>query len=57
MSFGVAGFPRMGANTSAVFQAAESALAEAQQAGGDRVMVYARKESAAHVEIEIGEFR
>lgn len=51
MSFGVAGFPRSGANAQVVFQAAEAALAEAQQAGGDRVMVFQRAASAARVEI------
>jgi diguanylate cyclase (GGDEF)-like protein len=55
MSFGVAGFPRMGANSQAVFQAAETALAEAHEAGGDRVMVYSRSTSSARVEIEIPE--
>jgi diguanylate cyclase (GGDEF)-like protein len=55
MSFGVAGFPRMGANANAVFQAAESALAEAHDAGGDRVVVYSRTASTARVEIDIPE--
>jgi diguanylate cyclase (GGDEF)-like protein len=55
MSFGVSGFPRMGANANAIFQAAEAALAEAHEAGGDRVMVYARSASSARVEIEIPE--
>jgi diguanylate cyclase (GGDEF)-like protein len=55
MSFGVAGFPRMGANASVVFQAAEAALAEAHEAGGDRVIVYSRSASTARVEIEIPE--
>jgi diguanylate cyclase (GGDEF)-like protein len=52
MSFGVAGFPRHGASGPAVFQAAETALAEAQEAGGARVMLFQRSASAAHVEIE-----
>jgi diguanylate cyclase (GGDEF)-like protein len=55
MSFGVAGFPRMGATAHAVFQAAETALAEAHEAGGDRVMVYSRTASTARVEIDIPE--
>jgi diguanylate cyclase (GGDEF)-like protein len=55
MSFGVSGFPRMGANAHAVFQAAETALAEAHEAGGDRVMVYSRTASNARVEIDIPE--
>jgi diguanylate cyclase (GGDEF)-like protein len=55
MSFGVAGFPRMGANAHAVFQAAETAVAEAHEAGGDRVMVYSRTASNARVEIDIPE--
>jgi diguanylate cyclase (GGDEF)-like protein len=55
MSFGVAGFPRMGAHSHAVFQAAEAALAEAHEAGGDRVMVYSRSTSTARVEIDIPE--
>ncbi|MEA2426097.1 MAG: diguanylate cyclase [Thermoleophilaceae bacterium] len=55
MSFGVSGFPRMGANANALFQTAESALAEAHEAGGDRVMVYSRSTSSAHVEIDIPE--
>jgi len=54
MSFGIAGFPRSGANAHAIFQAAESALAEAQAAGGDRVMVSQR--AASHeMRVEIGE--
>jgi diguanylate cyclase (GGDEF)-like protein len=55
MSFGVAGFPRTGANAHSVFQAAEAALAEAHEAGGDRVIVYSRAASSARVEIEIPE--
>lgn len=53
MSFGVAGFPRAGANAQVVFQAAESALAEARDAGGDRVVVAQRSASAAKVEIDV----
>jgi diguanylate cyclase (GGDEF)-like protein len=55
MSFGVAGFPRMGANANAVFQAAELALKEAREAGGDRVMILQRSSSGAVVEIELPE--
>jgi diguanylate cyclase (GGDEF)-like protein len=55
MSFGVAGFPRMGAHAHVVFQAAEAALAEAHEAGGDRVMLYSRSTSSARVEIDIPE--
>src|SRR3954447_20628122 len=55
MSLGVAGFPRSGANSAAVFQAAERALAEARDAGGDRVMVFQRSTSSARVEIELPE--
>jgi diguanylate cyclase (GGDEF)-like protein len=53
MSFGVAGFPRSGANAQAVFQAAERALAEAHDAGGDRVMLFQRAPSAARIEIDV----
>jgi hypothetical protein len=45
----------MGANANAVFQAAESARAEAHDAGGDRVVVYSRTASTARVEIDIPE--
>src|SRR4051794_3387868 len=55
MSFGVAGFPRSGASSHVVFQAAESALAEAHEAGGDRVMVFARAQTAARVELTLPE--
>ena len=55
MSFGVAGFPRSGANAHAIFQAAETALAEAHDAGGDRVMVFQRPSSVARVEIALPE--
>ena len=55
MSFGVAGFPRSGANAHAVFQAAEAALAEAHEAGGDRVMVFQRSGSGARVEVGLPE--
>jgi diguanylate cyclase (GGDEF)-like protein len=53
MSVGVAGFPRSGANMSAVFQAAETALDEARQAGGDRVIIFQRTSSGARVEIDV----
>jgi len=53
LSFGAAGFPRHGASGHAVFQAAEVALAEAQEAGGDRVMLFQRATSSARVEIEL----
>jgi diguanylate cyclase (GGDEF)-like protein len=55
MSFGVAGFPRSGASARAVFQAAETALAEARAAGGDRVMLFQRSPSAARIEVDISE--
>lgn len=55
MSFGVAGFPRSGANAHSVFQAAEAALAEAHEAGGDRVMVFQRTASNARVEVGLPE--
>jgi diguanylate cyclase (GGDEF)-like protein len=55
MSFGVAGFPRSGASSHAVFQAAERAVVEAQSAGGDRVMLFQRSASSARVEIELPE--
>ena len=51
MSFGVAGFPRHGASADAVFQAAETALSEAEEAGGDRVMLFQRSGTGAVVEI------
>jgi diguanylate cyclase (GGDEF)-like protein len=51
MSIGVAGFPRHGASAEAVFHAAEAALQEAREAGGDRVMVFQRAVSAHQVEI------
>jgi diguanylate cyclase (GGDEF)-like protein len=51
MSFGVAGFPRHGASAQAVFQGAETALEEAKEAGGDRVMLFQRTASGAVVEI------
>lgn len=53
MSLGVAGFPRSGASAHAVFQAAETALAEAHEAGGDRVIVFQRSISTARVEIDL----
>jgi diguanylate cyclase (GGDEF)-like protein len=53
MSFGVAGFPRAGGNPSVLFQAAEAALAEAHQAGGDRVIMVQRSTSSARVEIDL----
>ena len=52
MSFGVAGFPRSGASAPTVFQAAENALTEARDAGGDRVMLFRRSSSSARVEID-----
>jgi diguanylate cyclase (GGDEF)-like protein len=52
VSLGVGGFPRHGASAAAVFQAAEVALQEAQEAGGERVMVFQRPASAHHVEIQ-----
>jgi diguanylate cyclase (GGDEF)-like protein len=52
ISLGVAGFPRHGASAAAVFQAGEVALQEAQDAGGDRVMVFRRAESTHNVEIQ-----
>jgi diguanylate cyclase (GGDEF)-like protein len=55
MSFGVAGFPRLGANAHTVFQAAETALAEAREAGGNRVIMLQRSTSSARVEIELPE--
>lgn len=55
MSCGVAGFPRSGASAHAVFQAAERALVEAQEAGGDRVMVFQRSASSARVEIDVSD--
>ena len=55
MSLGVAGFPRSGSTAQGVLQAAESALAEAHEAGGDRVLVYARAQTAARVEIGLPE--
>ena len=51
MSFGVAGFPRHGASADAVFQAGETALSEAEEAGGDRVMLFQRSGTGAVVEI------
>lgn len=55
MTLGVAGFPRSGANAHAVFQAAETALAEGREAGGDRVMIFQRSSSSARVEIDLPE--
>jgi diguanylate cyclase (GGDEF)-like protein len=55
MTFGVAGFPRSGASTQAVFQAAETALSEAREAGGDRVIIFQRSSSSARVEIDLPE--
>jgi diguanylate cyclase (GGDEF)-like protein len=55
MSFGVAGFPRAGASSHAVFQAAETALAQAHEAGGDRVVIFQRAGSSARVEIDLPE--
>jgi diguanylate cyclase (GGDEF)-like protein len=53
MSFGVAGFPRAGANAHAVFQAAEAALAQAHETGGDRVIIFQRSTSHVRVEIDL----
>jgi diguanylate cyclase (GGDEF)-like protein len=53
MSFGIAGFPRAAGNAHAVFQAAEAALADAQSAGGDRVMMFQRPVSEARVELGV----
>ena len=55
MSFGVAGFPRSGASAHAAFQAAETGLAEAQEAGGNRVIIVQRSTSNARVEIDLPE--
>ena len=55
MSFGVAGFPRSGASAHAVFQGAETALGEAQEAGGDRVIIFQRSSTTARVEIDVPE--
>ncbi|HEX6712518.1 MAG TPA: GGDEF domain-containing protein [Thermoleophilaceae bacterium] len=55
LSFGVAGFPRSGANAQALFQGAETALAEAHQAGGNRVIIFQRSTSSARVELELPE--
>lgn len=52
-SFGVSGFPRSGANSHAVFQAAETALSEAREAGGNRVIICQRSSSSARVEIDL----
>lgn len=43
VSIGIASFPRHGAAAEPVLTAAESALAEAQSAGGDRVMMFQRR--------------
>jgi diguanylate cyclase (GGDEF)-like protein len=53
MSFGVAGFPRSGASAHAVFQHAEIALSEAQEAGGNRAVILQRSSSSARVEIDL----
>jgi diguanylate cyclase (GGDEF)-like protein len=55
MSFGVAGFPRAGASPAAVFDAAERAVHEAQESGGDRVIVFQRSASSGRVEIGLPE--
>jgi diguanylate cyclase (GGDEF)-like protein len=55
MSFGIAGFPRAGATAQMVFQAAEVALAEAHEQGGDRIVVFQRSGSSAQVEIQLPE--
>lgn len=55
MSLGVACFPRSGSTASAAFQAAETGLQEAQEAGGDRVMIHQRSASEARVEIDLSD--
>jgi diguanylate cyclase (GGDEF)-like protein len=55
MSFGVASFPRQGASAQVVRQAAESAMQEAIDNGGDRVMMFQRSASSARVEIDTPE--
>lgn len=55
MSFGVTCFPRSGANARQVVHAAEIALDEAREAGGDRVIVFQRSTFGANVEIELPE--
>jgi hypothetical protein len=53
MSLGVASFPRAGASPHAVLQAAETALAEARDAGGDRVILSQRSNLTARVELDL----
>lgn len=53
MSIGVACFPRAGASAQAVFQAAEVALTEARDAGGNRSVMFQRSSSSARVEIAL----
>jgi diguanylate cyclase (GGDEF)-like protein len=55
MSFGVAGFPRAGANAQALFQGAETALVQAQESGGDRVIIFQRSGMNARVELELAD--
>jgi diguanylate cyclase (GGDEF)-like protein len=55
MTFGVAGFPRSGATSQAVFQAAETALSEGREAGGGRVIIFQRSSSSARIEIDLPE--
>lgn len=55
MTLGVAGFPRAGASSQAVFQAAEAALSEARAAGGDRVIMFRRPSSSARVEVDLAQ--
>lgn len=55
MTFGVSGFPRSGASSHAIFQAAETALNEAREAGGDRVIIFQRSSSSARVEIDLAD--
>jgi diguanylate cyclase (GGDEF)-like protein len=55
MSVGVAGFPRAGATAQSVLQAAEVALAEAREAGGNRSIIFQRSTSSARVEVELPE--
>jgi diguanylate cyclase (GGDEF)-like protein len=52
MSFGLASFPRHGANAQIIRQAADSALQEALEAGGGRVMAAQRTASTARVELD-----
>lgn len=55
LSVGVSGFPRAGASAQAVFHAAEIALGEAREAGGNRAIIFQRSSSSARVEIGLPE--